>query len=140
MVKLVKDGKSASTCRELEVLRTCCKGDSRSANLHPYHHGGADNQDGNRSIVLGWLETMTSRSCWGPDKPTTRRSAVAVRTTIRVLMGLSDLHQQGFVHCDLGFENVMVTGADPETAMLIDFGRCATANCKRGMAEHSGGV
>jgi serine/threonine protein kinase len=65
-------------------------------------------------------------------------SAVAVRTTIQVLMGLSDLHQQGFVHRDLGFENVMVTGADPETAMLIDFGRCATV--KGGMTEHGGGV
>ena len=52
VVKVVKDGKSASTCRELEVLRACCKGDSRSANLHPYH-GGADHEDGSRSIVLG---------------------------------------------------------------------------------------
>ena len=35
------------------------------------------------------------------------------------------------MHCDLGFENVMVTGANPETATLIDFGRCATVDVAR---------
>ena len=65
VVKVVKDGKSASTCRELEVLRACCKGDSRSANLHPRTTVERITRMAAARLCWGWLETMTSRSCWG---------------------------------------------------------------------------
>ena len=133
------------------MLRACCKGEGRSKNLHQYH-GGAPHADGSRSIVLGVAGSADLQKLLGSgttnDKAQcrpVRPAELAVRIAIRVLMGLEDLHSEGFVHCDLGFENVMVTdrGAEPaeamaESAQLIDFGRCATI--AEGRPRFGGGV
>jgi serine/threonine protein kinase len=122
--------------RELEVLQTCCSGPERSRNLHAYF-GHRYQRKGRCSIVLEKVGQTDLKELLGKAPNDKARCdelefANACQTVLSVCDGLQALHDAGFIHCDLGLENIRVDtiGARGEStsftsSKIIDFGRCA---------------
>ena len=151
VVKLVRACDPALQ-RELDVLRACCEGDSRSENLHKYFgdFGIAREDESYRAIVLEkvgdtTLENML-RSEDAVNVKTQIRGDVTMagicRIMIRIAVGVEDIHSAGYAVSDIGLENILISKeGNVETVKLIDFGRAVpVSNGGSGRNDFGGGV
>lgn len=53
---------------------------------------------------------------------------LAVQITINILEALEVIHQHGILHCDITPHNVLISGSDPNTVKIIDFGSAVRTN------------
>ncbi len=75
-------------------------------------------QDGRPAIILEWCQgTLADRLASG---------AISVddisKIMIGILEGLSAIHEQSIVHCDLSPSNVLFSGEEGDTVKIADFG------------------
>lgn len=49
------------------------------------------------------------------------RESLSIQIILSVLEAFNHLHTKGFLHCDIGPQNIMIQGDNPESVKVIDF-------------------
>jgi hypothetical protein len=117
---------------ELQVLKDCCR-DERNPRL-PLYIGSRDNPPGaeaGRYVVMSQGPSDLA-SMVGVGEKERKKAACApqslrfaLQVVIQLLDALEPLHGQGWVHCDVQPENILVHDAAGQPQVtLIDFGAC----------------
>jgi hypothetical protein len=120
--------------RELQVLKDCCKVERNPLPRLPLYIGSRDNPprlEAGRYVVMSrGPSNLASMVGVGKDKNkkaacAPQRLRFALQVVIQVLDALDRLHGQGWVHCDVQPENILVgdVAGQPQVT-LIDFGAC----------------